>query len=74
MIQSAATGNAEGQYTHRRFVPVRSGVVNGSTPPARLLLQGIPKAAYTPEERKPELLDQVRHVIRLRHYSYQTEK
>ena len=31
-------------------------------------------AVPSPDLRKPTLLDQVRHVLRVRHYSYQTEK
>ena len=32
------------------------------------------KITTTTETRKPKLLDQMRHTMRVKHYSYQTEK
>jgi integron integrase len=73
-MRHSATGRSwEGQHLHRRFVPVRPGVVNGSSPPARPFFQGVTTATSTPEARTLKLLDQVREAIRVRHYSLRTE-
>jgi len=51
---------------HARFIPATAARVP-SPPP-------LPPPADLAAARKPKLLEQVRHVIRFRHYSYQTEK
>jgi integron integrase len=66
MTPPITDGQRETRRPHERFIPAtpaRSPSPPSLSPPGEL--------SVAP---KPKLLDQVRHVLRFRHYSYQTEK
>ena len=66
MTPQTTNGQWETRRLHTRFIPATSTRV--PSPPS---LSPPVELSVAP---KPKLLDQVRHVLRFRHYSYQTEK
>ena len=74
MIGDRVAESPKGRHFHPGFVPVQSGVGNGSPPAAHQPPQRVARAVYTSAGPKPKLLEQVRQAIRTRHYSYMTEK
>jgi integron integrase len=74
MIEEPVAGAPDGRHFHPRFFPRQPGVGNAGLPAQNRSLHGVTKGARVPEARKPKLLDQVREVIRTRHYSLRTEE
>jgi hypothetical protein len=66
MVPQITEEQRETRRSHERFIPATP--VRGPSPLPLSLLTELSAAP------KPKLLDQVRHVLRFRHYSYQTEK
>src|SRR5262245_17755214 len=74
MPETVSTSTLEAQPLRPRFVPVRSGMGNIHALPPPSSPQKEVRTASLPAPPKPELLEQVRAAIRLRHYSLRTEE
>lgn len=74
MSEGPAAGSRARLHFAPRVVPVQSGVSGERAPALSPWLQRVAKVPPAPAERKPKLLDQVREVIRTRHYSVRTEE
>lgn len=74
MSTSAAAGSRGRPRFSPRGVPAQLGVGTKSPLAGHRPLQKVARPAPSPEGQKPKLLDQVRTVIRTRHYSVRTEE
>ena len=66
MTLPATAGAPVASHVHARFVPIHPSPTDTAS--------GFHRPPIPLEARKPKLLDHVRHVLRVRHYSYRTEK
>jgi hypothetical protein len=74
MNEGPVAGSLDAHHTRPWLYPGQPGVDYQSVPSSRRSLQRVVMIPRAPAGQKPKLLDRVREVLRMRHYSMRTEE